>query len=391
MTVPPLGRSLVHVTTVPMSLTFLKGQVGYMKARGLAVRAISSPGPELDAFSAGEGVPADTVAMSRRISPLADVVALLRLARRLGRLNPDIVHAHTPKGGLLGMMAAALAGAPVRVYHIRGLPFVTAAGLRRRLLWGTEWVSCRLAHQVICVSHSVRAVAVAEGVCPPGKVKVLAGGSGNGVDAIGRFNPVRVEGAGACTRRDYGIPGDACVLGFVGRIVRDKGVVELAAAWGELRKRHESLHLLLVGPVEPTDPVPAAVVEALRADPRVHWAGTNWDMPPLYAAMDVVVLPTYREGFPNVLLEAAAMGLPVVATRVPGCVDAVRDGVTGLLAEPRDADSLAGQIEVYLRDRDLRSRHGAAARERVLAEFNQEVIWEALYKEYRRLLASAGL
>jgi glycosyltransferase involved in cell wall biosynthesis len=379
---------LVHVTTVPMSLTFLRGQVGFMKARGYRVYALSSPGPDLDAFSEAEGVEVRAVEMPRRITPLRDLRAVLALLREFRRIEPVIVHAHTPKGGLLGMITARLGGAPVRIYHMRGLPHLTARGWKRRLLIATEWISCRLAHQVLCVSHSIRREAVAAGVCPSEKIKVLLGGSGNGVDAGGRFDPGR-QGAAARgeTRSRFGIPHDAVVVGFVGRIVRDKGVIELARAWQVLREERSDLHLLLVGPFEPQDPLPEEVHSVLRDDDRVHHAGMDWNTPPLYAAMDVVALPTYREGFPNVPLEAAAMSLPVVATRVPGCVDAVEDGVTGILVEAGDPDDLTAALRRYVLDPALRHRHGAAGRARVLRDFRREAIWEALEAQYRSLLA----
>jgi glycosyltransferase involved in cell wall biosynthesis len=383
---------LLHVTTIPMSLTFLRGQVGYMKARGFEVHALSSPGEDLDAFGEREGVAVSAVEMPRRVTPLRDLRAVGAIVREMRRIRPVIVHAHTPKGGLLGMIAARAYGAPVRVYHMRGLPLTAATGWKRRLLWATERVACRLAHQVLCVSHTVRAEAVQAGVCPPEKIRVLLGGSGNGVDSEGRFNPARQgEAARARVRARFGIPAEAPVIGFVGRLVRDKGVVELAEAWAALREEHPDLHLVLVGPFEPQDPVPAGVERLLREDPRVHLAGMDWDTPPYYAAMDLVVLPTYREGFPNVPLEAAAMGLPVVATRVPGCVDAVADGETGLLVEPRDACDLRRALSVYLQEPALRRRHGEAARARVLRDFRQEAIWEAIHEEYLRLLRLRGV
>ncbi|HEX6039714.1 glycosyltransferase, partial [Longimicrobium sp.] len=323
---------LVHLTTIPMSLTFLRGQPGYLAGRGVEVTAVSSPDPELAEFGAREGVPVHGVRMLRRISPLHDLAALSRIVRVLRRVRPHIVHAHTPKGGLLGMIGAWAARVPVRVYHMRGLPLTTATGGKRRLLRATERVSCRLAHRVLCVSPSLRDVALAEGLCPPEKITVPAGGSGQGVDAAGRFDPARLPaGTRASVRADFGIPADATVVGFVGRVVRDKGVAELAEAWAALRAEFPGARLLLVGPFEPQDPLPAETEGALRGDPSVVLAGEDWDTPRLYAAMDVVVLPSYREGFPNVPLEAAAMELPVVSTRVPGCVDAVADGETGTL------------------------------------------------------------
>lgn len=383
---------LLHITTVPVTLTFLVGQIGYMQKRGLAVRALSSPGEDLGRFGEREGIPTYAVEMLRRITPLRDLAAVARIVRVIRRTRPEIVHAHTPKGGLLGMTAAALARTPVRIYHMRGLPLMGATGARRRLLRATEQVACRLAHQVYCVSHSVREVAISEGICPPEKVKVLLGGSGNGVDAGGRYDPARLDpGTRLETRRRLQIPENAVVLGFVGRIVRDKGIVELATAWRTLREHHPQLHLLLVGPFEPQDPVPAEIEAMLRSDPRVHLTGMDWETPPFYAAMDVVVLPTYREGFPNVPLEAAAMQLPVVATRIPGCVDAVQDGVTGILVPPRDAAAFEAALQRYIEDAELRRQHGRAGRERVLREFRQEAIWEALYQEYRRLLRVNGV
>ena len=384
-------RMLLHITTVPMSLMFLRGQIAHATRRGYEVRALSSPGPELETFGAREGIDVTAVEMPRRITPVRDLVAIGAIVRELRRLRPTIVHAHTPKGGLLGMIAAALAGVPVRIYHMRGLPFMTETGLRRRVLTATEWLACRLAHRVLCVSHSLRRVAVAERLCPPAKITVLLGGSGNGVDAAERFDPGRFEGdARAATRRGLGIPADAVVAGFVGRLVRDKGIVELADAWSRVREECPSAHLLLVGPFEPRDPVPPGLEATLRADGRVHLTGTDWNTPPLYAAMDLVVLPTHREGFPNVPLEAAAMGLPVVATRIPGCVDAVADGRTGTLVPAGDPEALAAQMRRYLLDEGLRRRHGEAGRQRVLREFRQELLWEALHEEYDRLLGERG-
>jgi glycosyltransferase involved in cell wall biosynthesis len=381
----------VHVTTVPDSLVFFIGQIGYMKARGIEVHALSSPGPLLDEFGRREGVETHAVEMPRRISPGHDVGAVRRMVDALRRIRPHVVHSHTPKGGLLGMIAARLAGVPVRIYHIRGLPFMTATGRRRALLRWTEKVACGLAHQVLCVSHSIRGVAIAEGLCPPDKIRVLLGGSGNGVDALGRFSPER---HGPDTRRELrarlDIPPGAPVLGFVGRVVRDKGIVELAAAWDALRAEHPDAHLLLVGPEEPRDPVPPATLDALRRDPRVHLTG-HADAGPWYAAMDLLVFPSHREGFPNVPLEAAAMGLPVVATRIPGCTDAVADGETGTLVPVGDARALAEAVRAYLASPELRARHGSRGRERALRDFAQEGIWEALHGEYTRLLRERGV
>jgi glycosyltransferase involved in cell wall biosynthesis len=181
------------------------------------------------------------------------------------------------------------------------------------------------------------------------------------------------------------------VLGFVGRIVRDKGMKELAEAWLTLRESFPSLHLLLVGPFEPEDRVSTEVEELFRNDPRIHLSGDVDDVSPCYAAMDVCALPSYREGLGVVLIEAAAMKLPVVATQIPGCVDAVIDGTTGALVPPRNAKALAEAIAAYLGDPELCRAHGLAGRQRALDEFRQEAIWQAMYEEYVRLLRENGI
>jgi glycosyltransferase involved in cell wall biosynthesis len=381
---------LIHVVTVPQTLIFLRGQVGFLQERGFRVSAVASPGEDASRFARGEGIPVYQIEMSRRITPAKDLVALWKLFRLFSKLRPDIVHAHTPKGGMLGTLAAFLARVPIRIYHIRGLPFDSSSGSRRAVLRLSERISCRLAHKVLAVSQSMRTIAITEGFCAPEKIVVPAEGSGNGVDASNRFDPGKFgDAARAATRKKLGLLPGAIVIGFVGRLVRDKGIVELTQAWRSIRKDNPALHLLIVGPVEAQDPVPSGILGALEADDRVHFSGRVQDVAPLYAAMDVLVLPTYREGFPNVPLEAAAMGLPVVATRVPGCVDAVVDGETGMLVAPRDPRELEEALKRYVAEPSLRRLHGKNARERVLERFRPEEIWRSVHSEYVNLLGGS--
>jgi glycosyltransferase involved in cell wall biosynthesis len=384
---PPVR--VVHVTTVPETLQFLTGQAAFLRDRGVEVHAIASPGPALDMFAAAERVECFAVPMERRISPVRDLVAVVHLWRVLRRLRPDVVDAHTPKGGLLGMTAAWLAGVPVRIYHLHGLRFATARGVQRVVLRTAERLSATLAHRVLCVSRSLAEAAASERVAPAAKLRVLCGGSINGVDAATRFLPADQETRRAA-RVALGLPPDARVIGFVGRLGRDKGLVELAAAWRALRAEDPDLRLILVGPDEPNDAPPPEVMTALRSDPRVLAPGVDWETPKYYRAMDIVALPTYREGFGVVALEAAAMQLPVVATRVTGCVDAVADGVTGTLVRSQDAGALTAALRAYLDDPALRARHGEAGRARALRDFEPRAIWDALHAEYVALVRASG-
>jgi glycosyltransferase involved in cell wall biosynthesis len=383
--------TLVHVMTVPSCLGFIQNQLEFLRARGFALHAITSPGETLTRFAAEQGVAGHAVAMQRRITPCRDLISLWRLYRIFRKIRPQVVHAHTPKGGLLGSLAAWLAGVPARIYTIHGLPMMTATGLKRQLLRWSERISCRCAHRVLCVSQSIREEAVRERLCPAEKIKVLGHGSSSGVDAMDRFNPAQYVSQRQEIRRRHAIPEDALVVGYVGRIVRDKGIVELVHAWQTLRERFADLHLLLVGPFEPQDPVPREAEAVLRADPRIHLAGETRQTPPYYTAMDVCVLPTYREGLPNVLLEAAAMCVPIVATRIPGCTDATVEDATGLLVPPRDAAALADALGRLLDSPPLRRRLGQAGRERVLRDFRPQAIRQAVYDQYLELLKGKGL
>lgn len=378
---------LIHITTVPQTLNFFTGQIGFMKERGFEVLAISSPDKLLGEFCCREGIRGYAIEMQRAITPHRDLVAAFRLARLFRRIRPAIVHAHTPKAGLLAMLAAAAAGVPVRIFEIHGLPQLTATGIRRTLLnWGTR-IACRLSHRVLCVSHSIRAAAVSGKLVPEQKIAVAGNGSANGVDADGLFNPAHLApNSRNQVRARYGISPDALVMGFVGRLVRDKGMVELVAAWNLLRDDFPNLHWLLVGDFEPHDPLSVTILKQFRTDARIHRTGWSDNLPELYSAMDLLVLPSYREGFPVVALEGAAMALPVVATRVPGCADSVDHGITGTLIEPRDPRGLASAIRAYLTDPQMRALHGEAGRKRTLLDFQPQAIWRSVQGEYARLL-----
>ncbi|MCA9151488.1 MAG: glycosyltransferase, partial [Planctomycetales bacterium] len=302
---------------------------------------------------------------------------------------PHIVHAHTPKAGLVGMLAATRCQVPVRIYHLHGLRFETTRGLRRTVLQCAERLACQLAHRVLSVSQSVRDRAVAEHLVSAPKTRVLANGSINGIDLTKLDATLRMPGYRNQVRDRLGIPADARCVGFVGRLVRDKGIIELSHAWQWLRARYPDLHLLLVGPFEELDPVPDSIRTELQADPRVHLTGLDWNVLPYYGAMDLFTLPTYREGLPTVLLEAAAMQVPVVATRVTGCVDAVPPESIDALVPAGDSEALAKAIARYLDSPQRRAADAQAGRAWVAKHFRPAHIWGETYREYLQLLPQA--
>jgi glycosyltransferase involved in cell wall biosynthesis len=353
---------------------------------------MSSPGEALDKFADAEGVNVHSVAMERRITPLKDLLSLARMVRTIRSIRPHIVHASTPKGGLLGTLAARLARVPAVIYHVRGLPFTEAGGATRRLLKTTERISTRLADRILCVSESVSEELVESGIAAPEKTVVLRSGSSNGVDSEVRFNPERLPAnTRSQVRERLRIFDGAIVVGFVGRLCRDKGIEELAAAWRTVSESRPNAWLLIVGPWDERDGVTPPTRHFLESHHRVRVAGEQDEIAQYYAAMDLLALPTFREGFPNVVLEAGAMRLPVIATRVTGCVDAVRDGTTGVLVAPHDVAALASAIMRYVDDAALRGEHGAAGRQRAIDEFNPRKIWSALRDEYLALLRARNI
>jgi len=388
---------VLYAMTTDDTLRLLDGQLRYLRKKGFDVTYIASAGRIRDEVSPQhfvsltQGVRTIEVPMARKIAPLQDLVSLWRLCRIMRALRPAVANVGTPKAGLLAGFAAWLNRVPCRVYTLRGLRFETMNGLRRLLLIYTERLACRFAHRVICVSPSLREKAIAFGLTVRERTVVFGSGSSNGVDAS-RFAPTpeRVRRA-AELRCELGIPSEAPVVGYAGRLTNDKGIPELVEAFLRLGEQLPGLRLLLLGRFEDEDPLDFETRRCLETHPLVVFAGVVEDIAPYYAIMDVLVLPSHREGFPNVVLEAQAAGKPVVAARATGIVDAVVNGETGLLFPVGDAAALADALQRLLSDKAWSSKLGRAGQERIKREFRQETIWEALNEEYRRLIRMRGL
>jgi glycosyltransferase involved in cell wall biosynthesis len=383
---------LVYVVTHPVTAdVLLRGQLGFMREHGFDVTVIGSPGPELDRVRERERVETLGIPMLRHNDARQDAISLVNLTRALRRLRPDIVNAGTTKAGLLGMIAARAVSVPIRIYLLRGLRLETASGLMRQVLGVTERIASACAHDVTCVSPSLLRLSVDGGFIPARKACVIASGSSNGVDTerFRRTAELRQQGAALLAERGIG-PHDP-VVGFVGRLARDKGIHELLDAFEVVRRESPAAKLVLLGGDLANEVGEPELVARVRATPNVVTTPTIADLAPYYARIDVLAAPTYREGFPNVLVEAASAEVPVVAFRSTGVVDAVVDGETGVLVAQGDAAGLAEGVLGYLRSPERSRAHGRHARQRTEKLYERHAVWAAWLEAYRARLQRLGL
>ncbi|SMP51676.1 Glycosyltransferase involved in cell wall bisynthesis [Neorhodopirellula lusitana] len=388
----PSQPLVVQITTVPQTLYRLfPAVITFLKQKDYKIKAISSAGSWKKSDEVAEflNIEIGEVNLSRSFSPVRDFVALLQTMRMLRRWRPEIVHCHTPKGGLIGGLASWLVRVPCRIYTVRGLPHTTATGVMRFLLLTSERVSCAMAHRIILVSPSVRDELISLRIGDRAKMVVPGSGSAQGVDADRRFDPVQVRSRyPASARSELGIAESDFVVGFVGRLTRDKGVKELWETWQRVREFSPDSHLVIAGANnEPRRGDVDEVLESLNQDTHVHIVGNVEAIEKYYVAMDLLLFPSYREGFSNAILEASAMAMPTVAFDVVGCRDGVRDGVTGFLVPVHDSNAMADRVIQLCRDGKMRRQLGRDAREWVLREFQPSDRLVMLEQEYSTLLS----
>lgn len=345
-----------------------------MRMHGFDVHLASSPGAGLNAIEESDGPIVHVIETERDISPFRDLRSLFAYALLIRRIRPDVVNGSTPKAALLSLLAAKLLGVRRRVYVLRGLRGETLAGPKRRITDLMERVTSWSATDVVSVSHSLRTEYVQLGLNAGRRVCVLGAGSSNGV-AAQAFLPA-TQGSRQTARNQWGVEEDTTVFVFVGRLHADKGVTVLLNAMQFTSQTAGKIHLILQGEVEDESLIPMLegkenLTHLNRGDVRQTFAGS-----------DVLVLPTLREGFPNVVLEAACMGIPTISTYATGARDAVVNGETGILVKPGDAEELRWAMETLAAEPQTRHQMGSAARMRALADFQQEPLWELLQHLY---------
>lgn len=382
MSLPTAPRSIVIGVTSAQSLRLLEGFPAYLVSQGWDVHVVCSNPP----VSPRAEWSLHSIPMRREPSPLHDVVSLARWIFLLCKLRPTVVSVGTPKAGLLGSLAAWITRRPRRIYMLRGLRLTTTRGAKRLLLHCTERLAMGSATQVQAISHSLLRETTSLGLVAPTKITVLGSGSSNGV-AIPTDEHISLDKLEK--RRELSIP-DMPTIGYVGRLTPDKGVGVLLEAL-KLMDIAQETQLLLIGPEEEAGYLDSLLMQDDFDQLHINWIGSVPEPARYYPAMDVLCLPTMREGFGNVIIEAAAYGIPSIASRVTGCVDAVVDGVTGVLVAPSDPSALASALDHVLSDPPLLSHLGAQARTRVKREFRREHIWELTERFYQEQLECARL
>lgn len=375
-----MAEKLMLGVTVGGSSRLLDGQPRYFKIKGYEVSLVSQDHFKEDIFVEKEGIPHWPVKnLVPDISPIKDIKALFEVFRIIKKAKPDIVNFGTPKMALLGLISARILGVKKRVYTCRGLRFETISGNTRRILILMEKLTAAMAHKVIFVSPSLAKAAESYNICDPKKGVVIGKGSSNGVNTEA-FNRDKIDSS---KRQElinqFGLEGKL-VIGFVGRVTEEKGVLELMDVFEELYEDNNSLRLIMMGHIKCDEDFE----KRFKNHPGVIYVSFQDDVPLFMSLFDIFVLPSHREGFPSVPVQAAAMGLPVVVSDATGCVDSVDDGVNGFIFKKGNREDLKSKLKAYSDSPSLRAEHGKNGIEWA-KEFTNERIWEGIEKVYKSL------
>lgn len=375
---------IIRTTTVPGSLNnFCRGLLKELQEKeGYEVVAVSSPGNALEEIAEREGVTTYAVPMERHISPLKDLKSLFGLIKVFRREKPTMVHSMTPKAGLLCMMAACICRVPVRVHTFTGLVFPTATGLKQKILIFTDRLTCACATHIVPEGQGVRQNLIDYKITRK-PLRVLGHGNVRGIN-LEHYNPALSEVDSSAKKiRKEGI----FTFIFIGRLVRDKGINELVEAFAELNAQYPRTRLVLVGSYEPNlDPLSPESLKEIENNKAIETVGHQSDVRPWLAAADALVFPSYREGFPNVVIEAGAMGLPAIVTDINGSREIIIDGRNGIIIPPRQTEVLHRAMELFVTDRDLTRRLAAEARPLIASRYEQTFVRQCLKDYYKEIL-----
>jgi len=377
---------LIRITTVPLSLEkLLEGQLAYMK-RYFEVIAISSEKIYLEKYGKQEGVSTYCLSLTRKITLIKDLVAVIKLYRFLKKEKPLIVHTHTPKAGIVGMAAAYFARIPNRLHTVAGLPLMEATGLKRKLLNLVEKFTYRFASKVYPNSKGLYDFILAKNFTKQNKLKVIGNGSSNGIDTSYFSKEHFFEEQIIEKRNELHIPVDDFVFVFVGRIVTDKGINELVEAFTKLQITHKSCSLLLVGPFEDDlDPVSEKTKKCISENSKIITTGYQDNVRIFYAVSNALVFPSYREGFPNVVMQAGAMGLPSIVCNINGCNEIIIDNKNGFVIPSKNGEKLKESMLRLITEADIYSFMRDNAREMIQSRYERTYMWEEILNEYKRL------
>ncbi|WP_025663558.1 glycosyltransferase family 4 protein [Aquimarina megaterium] len=380
-------QKIIRVTTVPISLgKLLQGQLKFM-SQYYDIIGVSGKGEgQLDMVSQNEGVRVIPVEMTRKITPIKDLKAVYRLYKVFKKEKPQIVHSHTPKAGTLSMLAAKLAGVPHRLHTIAGLPLLEATGAKRVLLDTVEKATYTCATKIYPNSSGLNDIIIANKYTSSKKLKVIANGSSNGIDTS-FFDPgLYTKEENLKLSESLGIKSTDTVIIYVGRLVKDKGIHELIDAFKKLNTASATVKLLLVGTYEKDlDPLSPDTEEEINTNPNIITVGWQNDVRPYFAISDILAFPSYREGFPNVVMQAASMGLASIVTDINGCNEIITEGINGKIIPVKDAEQLFQNLKMLVEDKTQRDTLAGNARESITSRYERKVVWEALLEEYRTL------
>lgn len=372
-----------------IDVTFKVLLIAQLKAamkEGYTVYGVCTRGEKFE-WLENEGVHMKAITIKRRISPFSDLITLWKLFRFFRKERIDIVHTHTPKCSLLGQLAAKLAGVPVVINTVHGFYFHdNMKPLTKWFYIAMEWTAGKCSTMILSQNPEDIDTAIKLGICNPDKIRIL----GNGVD-LAKFNPNGFnENFKAEKRKEVGLPVDAVVIGIIGRLVKEKGFLELFEAFKEIIKEHNDVWLMVIGPEEPekTDRISADTFKQYDIENRTIYLGARDDIPELLACCDIYALPSWREGFPRSAIEAAAMGLPIVTTDIRGCRQVVEDGVNGFLTPVHDMEKLKEAIMKLINDKEMRVRMGKAGYHKSRKEFDEKNICRIVIETYENELAA---